>query len=214
MKRCIDIVMYCIYVYLMSYRAGSGLLIHGVLGCVLFVLFIVHHLLNIRWYQAIPKGKYNAKRAFLLLIDCALFICMVGMAISSMLLSRDVFNTSIFPTMQYAKELHILSTSWGFFIMMIHVGLHMYVPIEKTNKICMQSRFAYSYVLLFVCFMGYGMYCLYASNLIQGMFLLHKTNVNMTLFIAQYVCMTIAFSQVIYMYQKWKIRYGKKNVFK
>ena len=34
MKICVDAAMYAIFLYLMSYRAGRGLFLHGVWGCI------------------------------------------------------------------------------------------------------------------------------------------------------------------------------------
>ena len=73
-KLLVDIVMYVLFLYLMSYQAGRGLLLHGVLGCVLFGLFLFHHL-RIRadgapcgppysrsFEQAAPEGPRNILR--------------------------------------------------------------------------------------------------------------------------------------------------------
>lgn len=81
-KIATDVVMYFIILYLMSYRAGRGLFLHGILGCFLFVLFMLHHILNGRWYSGLKKGRYRPARIFFVGIDFLLFAAMVGMAAS------------------------------------------------------------------------------------------------------------------------------------
>ena len=64
-KIFIDVVMYLIFLYLMSYRAGRGLLLHGILGCILFALFVLHHILNVRWYGGLKKEAIVRAGCFL-----------------------------------------------------------------------------------------------------------------------------------------------------
>lgn len=96
MKILVDMVMYFIFIYLMSYRAGRGLFLHGVLGCMLFGLFLLHHMLNLAWYQGIFKGGYSFQRAALVFTDFLLLADMAAMMISSVQMSGDVFAFSPF----------------------------------------------------------------------------------------------------------------------
>ena len=59
-KLIIDIAMYLIFVALMQEHLWDGL--HEWLGIALFTLFIVHTILNFRWYQSLFKGKYTPTR--------------------------------------------------------------------------------------------------------------------------------------------------------
>ena len=90
-KICVDAAMYAIFLYLMSYRAGRGLFLHGLWGCILFALFLLHHISNLRWYSGLLKGKYGPSRISFNGIDLLLFIAMVLMAVSSVMMSGDVF---------------------------------------------------------------------------------------------------------------------------
>ena len=44
---------------LMAYSL-IGELFHEIAGSLIFILFIVHHILNRKWYSNVAKGKYNA----------------------------------------------------------------------------------------------------------------------------------------------------------
>jgi hypothetical protein len=57
-RLAIDLTMTILMLVAMAYRI-TGNTIHEVVGVFLFVLFIVHNILNRRWYKAIAKGKYK-----------------------------------------------------------------------------------------------------------------------------------------------------------
>ena len=90
-KIVIDILMYFIFIILMGHHITENS-IHEIFGTILFILFIVHHILNYRYYKTIFKGKYNFKRVFLLIIDLLLLISIIGMMISGVIISSDVFT--------------------------------------------------------------------------------------------------------------------------
>lgn len=57
----------------------------------MFVLWILHHLLNLRWWTHLTKGRYTLVRTLSLLIDLALFAAMLTTMVSGIILSREVF---------------------------------------------------------------------------------------------------------------------------
>ena len=171
-KIVIDILMYLIFVILMGHHITENL-IHEILGTILFILFIVHHILNYRYYKTIFKGKYNFKRVFLLIIDLLLLISMIGMMISGVIISSDVFTFLNIPTTIFGRQLHMVSTSWAFVIMSIHLGLHLGVFINKLNKKMKNSVLEYVYYLILILIVIYGVYSFKRLNFISDMFLLN-----------------------------------------
>lgn len=194
-KICVDISMYVIFLYLMSYRAGRGLFLHGIWGCILFLLFLLHHILNLRWYKGLHKGKYNASRVFFNGIDLLLFAAMLVMAVSSVMMSGDVFSFSPFYQTQTARMLHTSSTAWGFVLMLLHVGLHTHGPLKKLRKKAKDSIFSYAFDLAFVLLLGAGMYCFVRSDLWKGMLMIRKGSpaFSSLSFYGEYLLITIAF---------------------
>src|SRR5690625_2442564 len=87
----LDIVMTCLFIVLMGYYITENS-IHEILGTITFVLFIIHNILNIKWYKSIFKGKHNFQRIFHIVINLLLFIAMIGMMISGIMISSDVFD--------------------------------------------------------------------------------------------------------------------------
>ena len=172
----IDVVMYIFFIILMGHHI-TGNLIHEILGTGIIVLFIIHNLLNIKFYKVIFKGKYNLKRLFLTLIDILLLLCMIGIIISSMIISNYVFATLNIQTTSFGLKLHMLSTSWGFVVMSVHLGLHLNGLINKINKKMKNSTFEYIYYLVFLLFLIYGIYSFIKLNFISDMFLLNPFKV-------------------------------------
>ena len=168
----LDILMYVIFIILMGHHI-TGDLIHEILGVTLFILFIIHNILNIKFYKKLFKGKYNLKRIFLTLVDIMLLICMIGMIISGIMISNKVFSFLNIKTSSLGLKLHMLSTSWGFIIMSIHLGLHLNVLINKVNSKMKDSTFEYIYYLVLILIMVYGIYSFIELNFISDMFLLN-----------------------------------------
>lgn len=200
-KLFIDVVMYFCFLYLMSYRAGRGFLLHGVFGCGLLFLFLLHHILNLRWYGSLWKGKYSLTRAAFVIIDGFLLATMLGMAASSLMLSGDIFSFSPFLSNRTARVLHTFSTAWGFMLTVFHVGLHTHAPLEKLRKKADASIFGYAYYLFFALLLLAGLYCLGQSSLWKNMLLLPKGNASfeVSVFYIQYGMITLAGCQLIYL---------------
>ena len=118
---------------------------HAIFGLILFGLFILHHILNINWYKTLFKGKYNFKRILLLMINIVLCISMIGMIISGFMLSSSALDFSILPIGPEARKLHLLSTSWGFVSMTIHLGFHLDFLITKLENKIKKTNFEYTY---------------------------------------------------------------------
>ena len=171
-KMIIDILMYLLFIILMGHYI-TGNLIHEILGTTLFILFIVHHILNYKYYKTIFKGKYTSKRVLVLIIDSLLLISMIGMIVSAINISSDVFRFLNIPTKIWGRKLHMLSTSWGFVLISIHVGLHLNILINKLNKKMKKNTFEYVYYLILILLVIYGIYSFIKLNIISDMFLLN-----------------------------------------
>ena len=69
-KRGIDFLMTVLLLLLMSYQI-TGQKLHEWFGTGMLVLFLLHNILNIRWYGSLFKGKYTLLRAMQTLINLA-----------------------------------------------------------------------------------------------------------------------------------------------
>ena len=169
----IDIIMFILFIILMGYHITENK-IHEILGVITFIFFILHHVVNIKWYKTLFKGKYSFYRVFQILIDAFLFIAMIGIIVSSIMISSNVFSFLNIKTTMFARSLHMLSTSWTFVLMAIHLGLHLNIMLSKFTKKMKNSTFEYVYYLIMVLLIIFGIYAFIDNELWKDMFLLNK----------------------------------------
>ena len=86
----VDVAMTVLLLVLMA-RQLIGDRAHEWLGAGMFVLWILHHLLNLRWWTHLTKGRYSLVRTLSLLINLALFAAVLTTMVSGIILSREVF---------------------------------------------------------------------------------------------------------------------------
>ena len=76
LKICIDILMTAALLFLMPYEL-VGRAAHEWIGTELFLLFILHHILNRKWTAHMFKGKYTKFRILQTILVAAIFISMI-----------------------------------------------------------------------------------------------------------------------------------------
>ena len=107
-KIAVDAVMSVSMLLLMAYGL-VGEAAHEWIGMGMFALSVVHHVLNRRWIQAVPRGRYTPLRIVQTALAGLIFLCMVGSMISDIVLSCHVF--AFLPKhggYELAGKLHIL----------------------------------------------------------------------------------------------------------
>ena len=124
-RKAVDILMTALLLCLMAYQV-TGEKLHEWIGIGMTVLLMLHHILNIRWYGALFKGRYNAYRTVTVLVNSLLLISIVLTALSGMSMSShavpflygmiDVF---------LARTIHLALSYWSFILMGLHLGLHL-----------------------------------------------------------------------------------------
>lgn len=123
-KISIDFVMTLLLLLLMA-RQITGNSAHEWLGAGMFALWIAHHIFNIPWHGHLFRGKYTPYRMAQTVINVLLLLSMMGVIVSSLILSREVFAfLPITGGLALARPLHILCVFWAFVLMALHLGLH------------------------------------------------------------------------------------------
>ncbi len=77
MRKFVDIVMAVLMIGVMSYQAAENLF-HEALGTVLFLLFIIHDILNRKWYGSIGKRGRNSYQKMILAVNLMTLICILA----------------------------------------------------------------------------------------------------------------------------------------
>lgn len=198
----LDIIMTILFIILMGYYATDSS-VHEILGAITFILFILHNVLNIKWYKGIFKGKHNIQRIVHIIINLLLFIAMIGMMISGIMISSDVFAFLNIPTTMLGRKLHMISTSWGFVLMSIHVGLHITGIMNKINSKMKKSTFEYVYYFILILLVVLGIYSFINLGLWEDMFALNDFKFfdydqSPIIFYLKYVVTLVAISLLVY----------------
>lgn len=174
LKLLIDLLMTVALLLLVSYQV-IGAKYHEWLGVFMFLLFILHNVLNIRWYGNLFKGKYPLLRIIRTLINFAVLIAILCLAYSGIVMSRYVFAAlPIKSGMALARVMHLSGSYWGFVLMSIHLGLHWSMVTGMFRKLSGERRKAvvlWSMRLLAAAIAGYGAYCFWKADIVSYMFL-------------------------------------------
>ena len=123
-KLVVDILMTTALLGVMGYQCW-GEEAHEWVGSGLFVLFIIHHILNGNWHRNLLRGKYTPVRMLQTGIDLLVFLAMLGLMVSGVMMSNYVFDfLPIHGGMSFARLLHMAASHWGYIFMALHLGLH------------------------------------------------------------------------------------------
>ncbi|MCI8938868.1 MAG: DUF4405 domain-containing protein [Dorea sp.] len=173
-KIIIDMIMTVLLLFLMA-RQLTGDSSHEWLGAGMLILWIAHHILNRSWYSYLFKGKYTPVRTFQTVINFAVLLFMLGLMVSGIILSREVFAfLPISGGIALARPLHVLSAFWGFVLMTLHLGLHWNMILGMVRKAAGPVSSQPLRILLCIVaatVAGYGFYAFLKNQFLSYMFL-------------------------------------------
>ena len=201
LRLTLDIAMTILSIILMG---GNYLfpadIVHEILGVGLFVLWVVHIVLNRRWSGAIFKGKYKPYRIMQTVINCGILICTIFLMVSGIILSNHVFTfLGIESGLGFARIAHLLASHWYYLFMSLHIGLHVGMI---ANKIISQGRtrkiILYT-ILALIC--AYGVYAFIARRvwkylILQQQFFFFDLERGCVLFALDYISIIILFATI------------------
>lgn len=176
MKTVIDLAMMALLLILMAYHV-TGNRLHEWLGILLFLLFFLHHFLNLKWYGSLVKGNYGAPRIVGVVLNFLLLADMVCMMASSVMISRDVFVFLDIGGGEFGRRMHMVSVSWGFVLMSVHLGFHGGMMSHMAGKRAREkwkSMAAYACRFIAASLSVYGIYAFRERRIGAKMFLVVK----------------------------------------
>lgn len=174
-KMGIDASMTMLLLLLMAYQI-TGQEFHEWFGAGMLVLFLLHNILNIRWYVNLFKGKYTLLRVTQVIINFSVLASMLCLGFSGIVMSRHVFaELPIHGPIATARTMHLTASYGGFVLMSIHLGFHwsmirgMFGRLWDGMKIPAVSVWLMRFIAVFIA--GYGAYCFQKNNIDSYMFL-------------------------------------------
>ena len=128
---------------------------------------------------------------------------MIGMMVSGIMISAKVFGFLNIQTTMFARRLHMVSTSWGFVLMSIHVGLHIAGMMNKLNNKMKNNTFEYAYYFVLILMIEIGVYSFISNKVYEDMFLLkdfkfYNYEQNPIIFYLKYFMTLVCIALVIY----------------
>lgn len=173
-KIVIDMIMTVLLLFLMA-RQLTGDSAHEWLGAGMLILWIAHHILNRSWYSHLFRGKYAPARILQTVTNFAALLSMLGLMVSGIILSREVFAFLPIPGgIALARPLHVLSAFWGYVLMALHLGLHWKMILSMVRKSTGSISSKPQLVLLRIAaalIAGYGLYAFLKNQFLSYMFL-------------------------------------------
>ena len=160
LKIITDIAMTVILLLLMAYSL-VGEAAHEWLGIGMFVLFILHHVLNSKWSSSLFKGKYTAYRIMQTALVVLALVSMLGSMVSGIVLSRHALSfLQIRGGQSWARTLHMLSAYWGFIFISLHLGLHWNIMMNMTKRLFKKPSAVRRWIVRVIGFLiaSYGAY--------------------------------------------------------
>ena len=168
----VDIVMTVMLPLLMAYSL-VGEMMHEVLGTVMMLLFILHHVINRKWWTNLFKGKYTPLRTFHTIVNLLLLVYMILQPVSGILMSKHLYTFIQVPGLSAsARQIHLAFAYWGLGLMCIHAGTHMRAPFKKMTR---KSKTAGTIVFIISTIISlYGLYAFVKRGFPGYMFLIRQ----------------------------------------
>ncbi len=189
----VDIAMPILLITIMGYQL-VGRAYHEYAGIAMFILFIIHNYLNIKWYKVLFKGKYTPYRILSTFINISILIIMILLMVSGIIMSEYAFK---FLNLNFGNSIsrliHLSLSYWEYILMSFHLGMHLGQIINKNRK----------YIFVIIAVALYGVYTFLTRKIWSYMLLINKfaffdTDENIFKFIIDYTAIMILFAMLGY----------------
>lgn len=130
-RQILDIVMALCMPLLMAYSL-IGESFHEFCGITVFVLFLIHHWWNRKFYANLFQRKYTLYRSVQTAIDLLLVVILLLQPLSGILMSKYVLTSlSAGKLTALVREIHLCLAYWGYILLSVHAGMHMSGLVTK-----------------------------------------------------------------------------------
>lgn len=172
-KIIVDIGMTVTLMLLMAFEM-VGREAHEWIGMGMFLLFVIHHMLNHTWTKNIRKGRYTPFRIVQMILVFLIFVYMIASMMSGIVLSNYVFSAVHIRGISHtARMVHMLAAYWGYVFMSFHLGLHWAMMMGMAGRMVKKKSKVRTWVLrgIGVLIAGYGIYAFIEKDFVTYMFL-------------------------------------------
>ncbi len=204
--------------FLMTYEL-IGQAIHEWIGVAIFILFIVHHILNRKWSTHLLKGKYTLYRMMQTVLVFGVLAAMIGAMVSGIILSRHVFSfLPINGGRSLARSIHMLSAYWGLVLMSLHLGFHWSMMMGMARKLVKKQSSWRTWILRLAAFLiaGFGLWAFVKRQigsymLLRNQFVFFDFDEPLVFFLADYIAIMGLFVMIGHYFSEGLRRIVKKR---
>lgn len=216
-KLGIDFLMTVLLMLLMSYEL-IGQRAHEWIGVAMFVLFLVHHILNRKWFGNLRNGRWSPVRIWQVLLILWVLASMLGSMVSGIILSRSVFT--FLPIRQgqgISRTVHQFCAYWGFAGMSLHLGFYWNMILTMAKKHANLDSAKWSLRILAAVIVFYGIYAFLKRDigsymLLQNEFVFFDYEEPLLFFFMDYLAVMGMFVCLGHYMKKILIRLSQKHV--
>lgn len=122
-KLAIDLLMTGLGLFAMAYRI-TGERRHEWIGIAASALFVLHAVLNRRWYFSLFKGRYSFRRILNTVVNLLLVAVTSTLAASGILISRVLFPFEEIGDGMFIRQAHAFAAYWFLILIAVHIGMH------------------------------------------------------------------------------------------
>jgi hypothetical protein len=97
---------------------------HEIFGTVLFALLGWHLTVNRTWFGNLFRGRYDTRRTITLVLHLLLIANMLVLLVTSVVISKSVFELLPIPDSIYLRDVHWFAAYWVMVIVGLHLGLN------------------------------------------------------------------------------------------
>ena len=136
----------------------------------MFLLFIIHHILNRKWTGNLTKGRYTPLRIIQTILVILILVCILGSMVSGIILSRHVFAfLEIRGLSAPARVIHMTCAYWGFVLMSLHLGIHWGMMMGMAGKMFPKPYKTRTWILRLagIGIAGYGVYAFIKRDILS-----------------------------------------------
>ena len=204
--------------FLMTYEL-IGQAIHEWIGVAIFILFIVHHILNRKWSTHLLKGKYTLYRMMQTVLVFGVLAAMIGAMVSGIILSRHVFSfLPINGGRSLARSIHMLSAYWGLVLMSLHLGFHWSMMMGMARELVKKQSSWRTWILRLAAFLiaGFGLWAFVKRQigsymLLRNQFVFFDFDEPLVFFLADYIAIMGLFVMIGHYFSEGLRRIVKKR---
>lgn len=113
----------------------TGPTAHEWIGLTMFALLTAHNGLNWRWYRNIGRTGAGLNARLSLAMTLAILTVTVVLLISSLMVSREIFNSIRANNGFLMRQIHTLAAYWILVLMSVHVGLHWNLIMSVVRRL-------------------------------------------------------------------------------